>query len=79
MRRTRERSITVSSINEMRQFGFNNMQGFNETEYAHNNMESPATKGTYVNLDPSTIIKRRLAKGEISKKEYEELRKAIQI
>ncbi|MBD0360090.1 MAG: SHOCT domain-containing protein [Nitrososphaeraceae archaeon] len=28
--------------------------------------------------DPVRIIKRRLAKGEISKDEYEELRKAIQ-
>jgi uncharacterized membrane protein len=28
--------------------------------------------------DPVRIIKRRLAKGEISKEEYEELRKAIE-
>jgi hypothetical protein len=66
-------------LNELRQFGFNSMQDFNETEYAQNNAKSPTTKGTYVNLDPKTIIKRRLAKGEISKKEYEELRKAIEI
>ena len=29
--------------------------------------------------DPVRIIKRRLAKGEISKEEYEELRKAIEL
>jgi uncharacterized membrane protein len=31
------------------------------------------------NEDPIRIIKRRLAKGEISKEEYEELRKAIEL
>jgi uncharacterized membrane protein len=30
------------------------------------------------NEDPVRIIKRRLARGEISKEEYEELRKAIE-
>jgi hypothetical protein len=77
-------------INDIRQFGINNMQQQTMTtssittprpNYVHNsslvNTVNDKDKKK-VEEDPVRIIKRRLAKGEISKGEYEELRKAIE-
>jgi hypothetical protein len=61
-------------INELRQFGFNNIQQqLPQTITTHN---AGADKRVSFE-DPIKIIKRRLAKGEISKEELEELRNAI--
>ena len=75
-------------LNDIRQFGFNNMQQnktvsvTTKTDKSNNNMnydDSNEGKKVIDNEEDSVrIIKRRLAKGEISKDEYEELRKAIQ-
>ena len=75
-------------LNDIRQFGFNNMQQnktvsvTTKTDMSNSNMNyDDNNKGKKVvdnEEDPVRIIKRRLAKGEISKDEYEELRKAIQ-
>ena len=61
-------------INELRQFGFNNIQQqLPQTITTHN---AGADKRVSFE-DPIKIIKRRLAKGEINKEELEELRNAI--
>lgn len=74
-------------LNEIRQFGFNNMQQqtvsvTTKTDKSNNNMnydDNNEGKKVIDNEEDSVrIIKRRLAKGEISKEEYEELRKAIE-
>ena len=78
-------------LNEIRQFGFNNMQQAagqqtvsvtTKTDKSNNNMnydDNNEGKKVIDNEEDSVrIIKRRLAKGEISKEEYEELRKAIE-
>jgi hypothetical protein len=77
-------------INDIRQFGINNIQQQTMTtssittprpNYVHNSslVNTVNDKGKKkVEEDPVRIIKRRLAKGEISKGEYEELRKAIE-
>ena len=73
-------------LNEIRQFGFNNMQQqtvsvTTKTDKSNNNMnyyDNNEGKKVIDNEDPVMIIKRRLAKGEISKEEYEELLKAIE-
>jgi Short C-terminal domain len=76
-------------LNDIRQFGFNNMQQnktvsvTTKTDTSNSNMNYDYNnEGKKVvdneEEDPVRIIKRRLAKGEISKDEYEELRKAIQ-
>jgi Short C-terminal domain len=52
--------------------------GSNSSDYAFNhNKAKNADKEEEEQEDPVKIIKRRLAKGEISKEEYEELRNAI--
>jgi hypothetical protein len=76
-------------LNDIRQFGFNNMQQnktvsvTTKTDTSNSNMNYDYNnEGKKVvdneEEDPVRIIKRRLAKGELSKDEYEELRKAIQ-
>lgn len=79
-------------LNDIRQFGFNNIQQkktvsvTTKTDKSNSNMnyDDNNNEGKKVvdkeeeEEDPVRIIKRRLAKGEISKDEYEELRKAIQ-
>jgi hypothetical protein len=77
-------------LNDIRQFGFNNIQQkktvsvTTKTDKSNSNMnyDDSNNEGKKVvdkeEEDPVMIIKRRLAKGEISKDEYEELRKAIQ-
>jgi hypothetical protein len=74
-------------LNEIRQFGFNNMQQktvsvTTKTDKSNSNMNyednNEGKKVVDNEEDPVRIIKRRLAKGEISKEEYEELRKAIE-
>ena len=79
-------------INDIRQFGINNTQHqITKTTPKTNNIRSSITMDYDINNegrrkvidnnneDPARIIKRRLAKGEISKEEYEELRKAIEL
>ena len=77
-------------IHDIRQFGINNtqqqitkttpktdnIQGSTTMDYDINNEGKKVIDNN--NEDPIRIIKRRLAKGEISKEEYEELRKAIE-
>jgi hypothetical protein len=76
-------------INDLRQFGINNVQQhqtvsttITKTDKNSSNMNYNANnEGKKVvdsKEDSVRIIKRRLAKGEISKEEYEELRKAIE-
>lgn len=76
-------------VNDIRQYGFNKMQQQTvsvtaKTDKSNSNMnyDDNNNEGKKVvdkeEEDPVRIIKRRLAKGEISKDEYEELRKAIQ-
>ncbi|MDQ4057368.1 MAG: SHOCT domain-containing protein, partial [Thermoproteota archaeon] len=75
-------------LNDIKQFGFNNMQQkktvsvTTKTDKSNSNMNyddnNEGKKVVDNEEDPVRIIKRRLAKGEISKDEYEELRKAIQ-
>ncbi len=76
-------------LNDIRQYGFNKMQQqtvsvTTKTDKSNSNMnyDDNNNEGKKVvdkeEEDPVRIIKRRLAKGEISKDEYEELRKAIQ-
>jgi hypothetical protein len=79
-------------INELRQFGFNNIQQQQVTTVRttadkatylkkgiDHDIEGKGIKDIYNNKeDPVKIINRRLAKGEISKEEYEELRNALQ-
>jgi hypothetical protein len=74
-------------INEIKQFGINNTQEpmvstISKTDKSSSNMnygvDSGGKKVADNKEDPVRIIKRRLAKGEISKEEYEELRKAIE-
>ena len=75
-------------INDIRQFGFNNMSPqtdstitktkniiYSTMDYDVNN---EAKKVIDNQEDPIRIIKKRLAKGEINKEEYEDLRKAIE-
>ena len=76
-------------LNDIRQYGFNKMQqqpvsvttktdkSNSDMNYDDNNNEGKKVVDKEEE-DPVRIIKRRLAKGEISKDEYEELRKAIQ-
>jgi hypothetical protein len=74
-------------LNDISQFGFNNMQqqqtvSITKTDKSNSNMNyddnNEGKKVVDNEKDPVRIIKRRLAKGEISKGEYEELRKAIE-
>lgn len=77
-------------LNDIRQYGFNKMQqqtvsvttktdkSNSNMNYDDNNNEGKKAVDKEEEEDPVRIIKRRLAKGEISKDEYEELRKAIQ-
>jgi hypothetical protein len=51
--------------------------GSNSSDYAFNNNKAKKVDNEEEDEDPVRIIKRRLAKGEISKEEYEELRNAI--
>jgi hypothetical protein len=78
-------------INDIRQFGINNtQQQITKTTPKTDNIRGSITMDYDVNNegrkvsdnneeDPVRIIKRRLAKGEISKEEYEELKKAIEL
>lgn len=78
-------------INDLRQFGINNKQQKNvrttiaktdknssDMNYYVNNEGKKVDDSDEAEEDPVRIIKRRLAKGEISKEGYEELRKAIE-
>lgn len=77
-------------LNDIRQFGFNKMQqqtvsvttktdkSNSNRNYDDNNNEGKKVVDKEEEEDPVRIIKRRLAKGEISKEEYEELRKTIE-
>jgi hypothetical protein len=74
-------------LNDISQFGFNNMQqqqtvSITKTDKSNSNTNyddnNEGKKVVDNEKDPVRIIKRRLAKGEISKGEYEELRKAIE-
>jgi hypothetical protein len=79
-------------INDLRQFGINNKQqtknvsttttktdkNSSDMNYDVNNEGKKVDDSDEEEEDPVRIIKRRLAKGEISKEEYEELRKAIE-
>jgi hypothetical protein len=75
-------------LNDIKQFGFNNMQQnktvsvTTKTDKSNSNMNyddnNEENKVIDKEEDPVRIIKRRLAKGEISKEEYEELRKSIE-
>jgi hypothetical protein len=67
------RTTTAGTSSTPRQNYVDN--GNNSSDYAFNN--NKANKVYNEEEDPVRIIKRRLAKGEISKKEYEELRNAI--
>ena len=76
-------------LNDIKQFGFNNMQQkktvsvTTKTDKSNSNMNyddnNEEKKVIDKEEDPVRIIKRRLAKGEISKEEYAELRKAIEL
>ncbi|MDQ3719002.1 MAG: SHOCT domain-containing protein [Thermoproteota archaeon] len=75
-------------LNDIRQYGFNNIQQkktvsvTTKTDKSNSNMnyDDSNNEGKKVveEEDPVRIIKRRLAKGEISNEEYQELRKAIE-
>jgi hypothetical protein len=75
-------------LNDIKQFGFNNMQQnktvsvTTKTDKSNSNMNyddnNEENKVIDKEEDPVRIIKRRLAKGEISKEEYEELRRSIE-
>jgi Short C-terminal domain len=75
-------------LNDIRQFGFNKMQQqtvsvTTKTDTSNSNMNyddsnNEGKKVVEEEEDPVRIIKRRLAKGEISKEEYEELRRSIE-
>ncbi|HEX2068043.1 MAG TPA: SHOCT domain-containing protein [Nitrososphaeraceae archaeon] len=75
-------------LNDIKQFGFNNIQQketvsvITKTDKSNSNMNyddnNEENKVIDKEEDPVRIIKRRLAKGEISKEEYEELRKSIE-
>ena len=73
-------------INDLRQFGINNMQQQQTVSTKRDknssnmnyNVTNEEKKVVDSKEDPVTIIKRRLAKGEISSEEYQELRKAIE-
>jgi hypothetical protein len=75
-------------LDDIRQYGFNNIQQkktvsvTTKTDKSNSNMNyddnNEENKVIDKEEDPVRIIKRRLAKGEISKEEYEELRKAIE-
>ena len=78
-------------INDLRQFGINNKQQKNvrttttktdknssDMNYDVNNEGKKVDNTDEAEEDPVRIIKRRLAKGEISKEEYEDLRNAIE-
>ena len=71
-------------LDDLRRLGFNNVPVATTSgiKYTQSTV-SDATNSSYTNQneqheDPVTIVKRRLAKGEISKEEYDELRRAIQ-
>ena len=73
-------------INDLRQFGINNIQQQQTVSTKRDknssnmnyNVTNEEKKVVDSKEDPVTIIKRRLAKGEISSEEYQELRKAIE-
>ena len=75
-------------LDDLRHLGFNNIHMATTgdgTKYTQST-GSDASNSSYTkedeeyeeHEDPVTIVKRRLAKGEISKEEYDELRRAIQ-
>ena len=71
-------------LDDLRRLGFNNVPVATTSGIKYTQSTVPdATNSSYTNQneqheDPVTIVKRRLAKGEISKEEYDELRRAIQ-
>src|SRR5215207_11101420 len=71
-------------LDDLRLLGFNNVHAATTSGIKYTQSTVPdATNSSYTNQneqheDPVTIVKRRLAKGEISKEEYDELRRAIQ-
>ena len=71
-------------LDDLRRLGFNNVPAATTSGIKYTQSTVPdATNSSYTNQneqheDPVTIVKRRLAKGEISKEEYDELRRAIQ-
>jgi hypothetical protein len=71
-------------LDDLRRLGFDNVHAPTTSgiKYTHSTVPD-ATNSSYTNQNeqhenPVTIVKRRLAKGEISKEEYDELRRAIQ-
>jgi hypothetical protein len=75
-------------LDDLRHLGFNNIHmatTSDGTKYTQST-GSDASNSSYTkedeeydeHEDPVTIVKRRLAKGEISKEEYDELRRVIQ-
>jgi hypothetical protein len=71
-------------LDDLRRLGFNNVHVATTSGIKYTQSTVPdASNSSYTNQneqheDPVTIVKRRLAKGEISKEEYDELRRAIQ-
>ena len=71
-------------LDDLRRLGFNNVPATTTSGIKYTQSTVPdATNSSYTNQNeqhegPVTIVKRRLAKGEISKEEYDELRRAIQ-
>jgi hypothetical protein len=71
-------------LDDLRRLGFDNLHEATTSGIKYTQSTVPdATNSSYTNQNeqhenPVTIVKRRLAKGEISKEEYDELRRAIQ-
>jgi hypothetical protein len=71
-------------LDDLRRLGFDNVHAATTSGIKYTQSTVPdATNSSYTNQNeqhenPVTIVKRRLAKGEISKEEYDELRRAIQ-
>ena len=71
-------------LDDLRRLGSDNVHAATTSGIKYTQSTVPdASNSSYTNQneqheDPVTIVKRRLAKGEISKEEYDELRRAIQ-
>ena len=70
-------------LDDLRRLGFNNVDAATTSGIKYTQGAVPDANSSYTNQneqheDPVTIVKGRLAKGEINKEEYDELRRAIQ-
>jgi hypothetical protein len=71
-------------LDDLRRLGFDNVHAATISGIKYTQSTVPdTTNSSYTNQNeqhenPVTIVKRRLAKGDISKEEYDELRRAIQ-